>query len=143
MFGFPLVFLSDALKFNLIGDRDMSSRFKLPALGSKRCYSAPSLNAFPGVKTFDYNKLDKVVEIGRGSFAVVFSAIYNSATLGENVVVKKIFDLEDDEKDLFLKEVKLLNTLKHASEHRDISWNEHFSSSHNVGQVHVFRFQSL
>ena len=80
-----------------------------PALGSKRWYSAPSLNAFPGVKTFDYNKLDKVVEIRRCSFAVVFSAIYNSATLGENVVVKKMFDLEDDEKDLLLKEVKLLN----------------------------------
>ena len=38
-----------------------------------------------------------------------------TATLGENVVVKKMFDLEDDEKDLFLKEVKLLNTLKHPN----------------------------
>ena len=101
IFGFPLVFLSDALKFNLIGDRDMSSRFKLPTLGSKRCCSAPSLNAFPDAKTFDYNKLDNVMEVGRGSFAVVFSAIYNPATLGENVVVKKMFDLEGDEKDLF------------------------------------------
>ena len=52
------------------------------------------------------------MEVGRGSLAVVFSAIYNPATLGENVVVKKMFDLEDDEKDLFLKEVKLLNILK-------------------------------
>ena len=73
------------------------------------------MDAFPDVKTFDYNKLYNVVEIGRGSFAVVFSAIYNPATLGENVVVKKMFDLEDDEKDLFLKEVKLLNTLKHPN----------------------------
>ena len=96
-------------------DRDMLSRFKLPSLGSKRCYSAPSLNAFPDVKTFDYNKLDNVVEIGRDSFAVVVSAISNQATLGETVVVKKMFDLEDDEKDLFLKEVKLLNMLKHTT----------------------------
>ena len=93
----------------------MSSRFKLPTLGSKRCCSAPSLNAFPDVKTFDYNKLDNVVEIGRDSFAVVVSAISNQATLGETVVVKKMFDLEDDEKDLFLKEVKLLNMLKHTN----------------------------
>ena len=96
-------------------DRDMLSRFKLPSLGSKRCYSARSLNAFPDVKTFDYNKLDNVVEIGRDSFAVVVSAISNQATLGETVVVKKMFDLEDDEKDLFLKEVKLLNMLKHTN----------------------------
>ena len=81
--------------------RDMLSRFELPSLGSKRCYSARSLNAFPDVKTFDYNKLDNVMEVGRGSLAVVFSAIYNPATLGENVVVKKMFDLEGDEKDLF------------------------------------------
>ena len=93
----------------------MSSRFKLPTLGNKRCCSAPSLDAFPDVKTFDYNKLDNVVEVGRGSFAVVFSAIHNPATLGENVVVKKMFDLEGDEKDLFKKEVKLLNTLKHPN----------------------------
>ena len=77
------------------------SRFKLPTLGNKRCFSAPSLNVFPDVKTFDYNKLDNVVEVERGSFAVVFSAIYNPATLEENVVVKKMFDLEGDEKDLF------------------------------------------
>ena len=95
--------------------RDMLSRFKLTSLGSKRCYSAPSLNAFPDVKTFDYNKLDNVVEIGRDSFAVVVSAISNQATLGETVVVKNMFDLEDDEKDLFLKEVKLLNMLKHTN----------------------------
>ena len=96
-------------------DCDMLSRFKLPSLGSKRCYSAPSLNAFPDVKTFDHNKLDNVVEIGRDSFAVVVSAISNQATLGETVVVKKMFDLEDDEKDLSLKEVKLLNMLKHTN----------------------------
>ena len=42
-----------------------------------------------------------MVEIGRDSFAVVVSAISNQATLGETVVVKKMFDLEDDEKDLF------------------------------------------
>ena len=96
-------------------DRDMLSRLKLPTLASKRCYSAPSLNAFSDVKTFDYNKCDNVVEIGRDSFAVVVSAIYNQATLGENVVGKKMFDLEDDEKDLFLKEVKLLNILKQTN----------------------------
>ena len=95
--------------------RDMLSRFELPSLGSKRCYSAPSLNAFPDIKTFDHNKLDNVVEIGRDSFAVVVSAISNQATLGETVVVKKMFDLEDDEKDLSLKEVKLLNMLKHTN----------------------------
>ena len=94
---------------------DMLSRFELPSLGSKRCYSAPSLNAFPDVKTFDHNKLDNVVEIGRDSFAVIVSAISNQATLGETVVVKKMFDLEDDEKDLSLKEVKLLNMLKHTN----------------------------
>ena len=66
-------------------------------------------------KTFDHNKCDNVVEIGRDSFAVVVSAIYNQATLGENVVGKKMFDLEDDEKDLFLKEVILLNILKQTN----------------------------
>ena len=81
-----------------------------------------------------------MVEIGWDSFAVVVSAIYNQATLGENVVGKKMFDLEDDEKDLFLRgeTVKYLKT----NEHHNISWNEHFSSSHNVW-VHVFPFQSL
>ena len=81
-----------------------------------------------------------MVEIGRDSFAVVVSAIYNQAILGENVVGKKMFDLEDDEKDLFLRgeTVKYLKT----KEHHNISWNEHFSSSHNVW-VHVFPFQSL
>ena len=55
------------------------------------------LERLSDVKTFDYNKLDNVMEVGRGSLAVVFSAIYNPATLGENVVVKKMFDLEGDE----------------------------------------------
>lgn len=46
-----------------------------------------------------------------------------------------MIDLEEEEKDLFLKEVKLLPSLKHPN----IVWNVHFSTSHNVG-VYVFWF---
>lgn len=89
------------------------SLLKLPMLGKKRCSLAPTLKVFTDVATFDYSKLSNAVEIGRGSFAVVYAAMYKPTS--KEVVVKKILDLEEDEKDLFLKEVKLLNTLKHPN----------------------------
>lgn len=89
------------------------SLFKLPTLGNKRCSLAPSLHVFTDVATFDFDKISNAVEIGRGSFVVVYSATYRPTS--KQVVVKKILDLEEDEKDLFLKEVKLLNTLKHPN----------------------------
>lgn len=65
---------------------------------------------------------------------VVATARYNSmVSVPKEVVIKKMIDLEEEEKDLFLKEVKLLPSLKHPN----IAWNVHFSTSHNVG-VYVF-----
>ena len=77
---------------------------------------APSVKAVKDVATFDYSNLSNIVEIRRGSFAVVAAARYNSmVSTPKEVVIKKMVDLEEDEKDLFLKEVKLLHTLKHPN----------------------------
>ena len=90
--------------------------FKLPKLVNKRCSLAPSVKAVKDVVTFDYNNLSDMVEIGRGSFAVVAAARYNSmVSAPKEVVIKKMIDLEEEEKDLFLKEVKLLHSLKHPN----------------------------
>ena len=90
--------------------------FKLPKLVNKRCSLAPSVKAVKDVVTFDYNNLSDMVEIGRGSFAVVAAARYNSmVSAPKEVVMKKMIDLEEEEKDLFLKEVKLLHSLKHPN----------------------------
>ena len=90
--------------------------FKLPKLVNTRCSLAPSVKAVKDVATFDYSNLSNIVEIGRGSFAVVAAARYNSmVSAPKEVVIKKMVDLEEDEKDLFRKEVKLLHTLKHPN----------------------------
>ena len=90
--------------------------FKLPKLVNKRCSLAPSVKAVKDVVTYDYNNLSDMVEIGRGSFAVVAAARYNSmVSAPKEVVIKKMIDLEEEEKDLFLKEVKLLHSLKHPN----------------------------
>lgn len=89
------------------------SLFKLPKLGNKRWSLAPSLHVCTDVATFHFDKIGNAVEIGRESFAVAHASTYKQ--MSKQVVVKKILDLEKDEKDLFLKEVKLLNTLKHPN----------------------------
>ena len=90
--------------------------FKLPKLLNKRCSLAPSVKALKNVATFDFSNLSNVVEIGRGSFAVVSAARYNSTVSpSKEVVIKRMIDLEEEEKDLFLKEVKLLNLLNHPN----------------------------
>ena len=68
-------------------------------------------------ETFDFREISDLVEIGRGSFAAVFAAQYTTAksSASKQVVVKKLFDLDVCEKGLFLKEVRLLHTLKHAN----------------------------
>lgn len=51
----------------------------------------------------------------------------------KEVVIKKMIDLEEEEKDFFLKEVKLFLFLKYLN----IVWNVYFFISYNVG-VYVF-----
>lgn len=53
----------------------------------------------------------------------------------KEVVIKKMIDLEEEEKDFFLKEVKLFLFLKYLN----IVWNVYFFISYNVG-VYVFWF---
>ena len=60
---------------------------------------------------FKFDDLKSKDVIGRGAFGLVFKATYN----GETVVVKKILGESLGEEDCFLKEAKLINSVKHEN----------------------------
>ena len=96
------------------------SLFKVPKLRKKNSSWESTFNNTgqeDTCETFDFREISDLVEIGRGSFAAVFAAQYTTAksSASKQVVVKKLFDLDVCEKGLFLKEVRLLHTLKHAN----------------------------
>ncbi len=60
---------------------------------------------------FEFHDLDEKEVIGRGSYGIVYKARY----LSEEVVVKKILGESTDEEESFIKEAKLIKSLKHQN----------------------------
>lgn len=87
--------------------------FKIPKFVRKRNLDWEA--SLKNVATFHYTKITNPVDIGRGSFAAVFAATHTVGSISKQVVVKKLFDLDDHEKNLFVKEVKLLQALSHPN----------------------------
>ena len=60
---------------------------------------------------FEFDALNEKGVIGRGSYGIVYKARY----LNEEVVVKKILGESTDEEDGFVKEARLIKSLKHQN----------------------------
>ena len=87
-----------------------SMAFKLPSFGLlERTKRRSSFNDFP---QFSWSDLTDKEEIGRGSFGCVFTAKRSD---GESVVVKKLLRQHDRETRLFLKEARILKSLRHRN----------------------------
>ena len=84
--------------------------FKLPSFGLlERTKRSSSFTDFP---QFSLSDLTDKEEIGRGSFGCVFTAKRSD---GESVVVKKLLRQHDRETRLFLKEARILKSLRHRN----------------------------
>lgn len=86
--------------------------FKLPQLPKVK---RREISSFPEVKDlpiFNYGDLNFQREIGRGSFSTVSLANRNR---DETYVVKVMHNIEDDCKNIFLKEARLLHACKHEN----------------------------
>ena len=87
-----------------------SIAFKLPSFGSlERTKRSSAFNDFPQISWSD---LADKEEIGRGSFGCVFTAKRSD---GEAVVVKKLLRQHERETRLFLKEARILKSLRHTN----------------------------
>lgn len=87
--------------------------FKLPQHVPK--VKRRRIPTFPGVKdlpSFNYGDLVNHHEIGRGSFSTVSVA---TSKHNKTFVVKVMHDVEDDDKNIFVKEAKLLHACKHEN----------------------------
>jgi serine/threonine protein kinase len=60
---------------------------------------------------FEFHDLDEKEVIGRGSYGIV----YKARDLSEEVVIKKILGESTDEEESFIKEAKLIKSLKHQN----------------------------
>jgi len=67
------------------------------------------------IPTYDLSDLTDKEEIGRGSFASVFTGVVKRGEHTERLVVKKLLKSDNEEKRNFFKEAKLLHSLKHAN----------------------------
>ncbi|XP_028408837.1 cyclin-dependent kinase 14-like [Dendronephthya gigantea] len=86
--------------------------FKLPQL-SKVKQAKKSTSILNGLPTFDVGELNIHDEIGRGSFSTV--SVASNKTNSKCSVVKLLHNMEDEEKDFFFKEARLLNACKHEN----------------------------
>ena len=87
----------------------MEGSFKLPKL-------VPKQRKDLELPRFDWASISKLKKLGSGSFGSVYLAKHGSTT--ENVVVKKLKSVSIDSQTRFLKEAKILNSVKG---HRNIS----------------------
>ena len=87
----------------------MASTSTLPSLkrGLKRSLKRTQYD----MPQFEFHDLDEKEVIGRGSYGIVYKARY----LSEEVVVKKILGESTDEEESFIKEAKLIKSLKHQN----------------------------
>jgi serine/threonine protein kinase len=94
--------------------RLLKTMFKLPQLPKvkKPDNIKVPLKNLKGLPIFDLGELDIHKEIGRGSFSSVSLATSKS---DEVCVVKVLHNIEDEGKDIFLKEARLLNMCKHEN----------------------------
>lgn len=84
--------------------------FKLPSFGLlERTKKSSPFADFP---QFSWSDVTDKEEIGRGSFGCVFTA---KTSDGESVVVKKLLRQHERERRLFLKEAKILKSLRHKN----------------------------
>ena len=86
--------------------------FKLPKLKSRSSIKKKKVtqeNLPSSLLKFDDLKNKDV--IGRGAFWLVFKVTY----IDETIVVKRILEESTDDEDCFLKEVKLINSVKHEN----------------------------
>jgi serine/threonine protein kinase len=60
---------------------------------------------------FDFRCIEEKKVIGRGSYGIVYKAQY----ISEDVIVKKILSESIDEEDSFIKEARLIRSLKHRN----------------------------
>ena len=82
--------------------------FKFPSFGS---LARPKKTSnFDGFPQFSWDDITDKEEIGRGSFGCVFTAKRSN---GELVVVKKLLRQHERETRLFVKEARILNSLRH------------------------------
>ena len=94
--------------------RLVKTMFKLPQLPKvkKPDNVKEPIKSLKGLPVFNLGEFDIHSEIGRGSFSSVSLATSKS---DEVCVVKILHNLEDECKDIFLKEARLLNMCKHEN----------------------------
>ena len=93
----------------------MSTPFRLPELVGRKHVVASAVQEIP---QFECNKLHVEKHIGRGSFGEVFLTEFRNTDKepAEKVVVKRMLEMQDEEDTKrFIKEVRIINELKHPN----------------------------
>ena len=86
--------------------------FKLPRLPPRKTATSIPLD-LKGIPTFNYKDVHDKKQIGRGAFSTLSVAAYKMDSTADRVVVKDLYDLDENGKRLLMKEATLLNSMHH------------------------------
>lgn len=87
--------------------------FKLPRLlpGNQRTDSSYTPADLVDLQVYDYQEINILHEVGRGTFSTVYVASRNEETF----VAKVLRNIEDEGKEIFIKEARLLHACNHPN----------------------------